>query len=1507
MSTRKTRRGNSPAPHGPLTNPVSSISGGSAAIHGFLYQILAHLDWAAKLAITRRDGSFDLVLEPTDGGDAIVTTGGLRIVEQYKTRAHDGTWSLNEIVQGPIADFVRAAKIRTPQDDFRFVTNGHVDHQVAFADFLKRVAQCHALSELDDVVVNSYRSVGIYTDRQLLEWIRFEVAPTRKKKKVLPNADVVFHVLSRTTLLGAVLESELVSRVEGMLRQCIPNPQAANTKRQELVGALIDDLAKGKVSINARQYLERYGVDVDRAKRLATLSNRLRALFTATTTQGSHKYALVHDVRAAPKWDLSKKPILVLSGRSGVGKTWQLLRLGYELTDRGLPCVLVSMLGDTARALDMAARTVWNDALQTSTTADISMVKQALQNSSSTQVPDPWLVVLLDGSMDEDNLRHLVDYVSRDREFRVAITLSPEAAQRLEQNYPNLVDIVRVEEFTDEELATFLGGFDIEWRELPTDLFNVLRLPLLANLYVLSGVTSFTVSPASEYELFEALWTRSASFGGSAITNSRFLRELARYINGHPDAVSFAAERALPNASSGDLTALATSGWIDIDRNAHIRFAHDRLLNWSFADAVADDIACGLLKGDQLMEALHLPWTPASRWGYTLMDVLWKLASEPHRIGHAVAILRLLELETCGIPSDVLYEVLLPTLCERALDLIAARVRDFTDATPTYYVMRTVRRVGQQFSNRTVPAQVELWAQERIRDPRRNVVNLGLAFIDEVGLSNLSDEVFKIQLRDAADLRAEHTAHTNYELSFGALKACVRSHPAWLDERIASTTDAAALGALSWQLFNLESDDAPIFWNKHRSHFTKYISTDHIRGVLSCIRRFFDQTLVAFVKNAVVTGKDFDAGTALGVLVRIDAQEALTTLDGIPHDTLRFSRSMWFRDLHRALPQQAEEWLEREFSDGTTYELFRIIERVASPRCVQVAIDAFCKAVNKRLSVQLPWLTGWQPILISMRQGAYLRSIAHTETESQLVELAKRQIDPAREWRDHLLEDSRSILVAIGNGGIQEVLGEELRKARGRSVYKALHLCPLVPWQGIGQLLEKHVAVGAGPHDDQAFISNHHAMVALAALDLEDELINAIRSSGIRGCPCDALRVRHGQRPFSSSAIGDIEQRLARATELSEDDLIRELALAALAQAPGLKEPIESAMALVPNSESIFVHGAAAALEYIPVSERLALSSGRWLGSKAQRYSINLHLQCGSERALMALLDFAKSSADKGLAAEIVARFPESGPIGEEADRVAVEIFKVAAHASACYFRVARCGGRSERELLKRRAYQIDASMLDVRKVAIQALGTVDRNEAVEAAMWLAQQSPNLDEFVALYVIRFGTDAQCLRFIEHVDDLDRAALWAHVGRAMRRREKVSSNELMKNFRTDTRLRGRKAFAAIGGWLGTQYQTDLRSRLAAEHSPSVLKTLEIADRRIIQLETLAEHLAALRTAAAGHRAALLIACLAMDEPFLLSYEDDAFWIGNALIGHPKYFQIFADEALSKLRRDWKPEE
>jgi hypothetical protein len=115
-------------------------AGGPAALNGFLYQILQHLDWLTGVTLSGSLQGEDvdnacLVLEPPSGGDARAEFPTRYLVEQYKTRK-GGTWSVSD-VESVLKDLRKAVPDSRPENaTYRFVTDGRAGQLEPLFSFL---------------------------------------------------------------------------------------------------------------------------------------------------------------------------------------------------------------------------------------------------------------------------------------------------------------------------------------------------------------------------------------------------------------------------------------------------------------------------------------------------------------------------------------------------------------------------------------------------------------------------------------------------------------------------------------------------------------------------------------------------------------------------------------------------------------------------------------------------------------------------------------------------------------------------------------------------------------------------------------------------------------------------------------------------------------------------------------------------------------------------------------------------------------------------------------------------------------------------------------------------------------------------------------------------------------------------------------------------------------------------------------------------------------------------
>jgi HPt (histidine-containing phosphotransfer) domain-containing protein len=517
-----------------------------------------------------------------------------------------------------------------------------------------------------------------------------------------------------------------------------------------------------------------------------------------------------------------------------------------------------------------------------------------------------------------------------------------------------------------------------------------------------------------------------------------------------------------------------------------------------------------------------------------------------------------------------------------------------------------------------------------------------------------------------------------------------------------------------------------------------------------------------------------------------------------------------------------------------------------------------------------------------------------------------RRIDPVRTWHDHLLEDVRQVLIAIGGEGVSRLLAHELKHTQGRQAYVALQLAPMVPWPGIEGALVDHVASVANTDMDTRRISVIFALHALASLDFTEELIALVRTQEPELVHRQSIDIRRGAAPFAPHHVSTIAKRLASAG-LSDSELLRELLLAALSQAPELVPAIEKQLHESSDVRT-FRYASHALLALDACSESTALAARRWLDNRnGSKLALRLLLRCDTPACHRVVLDFVRGqvATNPMVVAWVIPYLPNEGPLGAEADALAVDIFRRTPMATDAYSRVIRTGDVELVSSLRLLAFRREEGLVGMQPAAICALQQLDPVDAVEAALNMLRQGTSHDEFGAQFIMRQGSHDQCLRLVELAQTLGRDGLWAHCGRALRRRSPDSQIALMAQWRTSESLSAARAFAEMAGWLGPTYLKEVTDRLSLEHRRSICRALEQASTRITQLDTLEHHLQSLHDAEGPERLALLTACLAAGEPFLLATSSDPLGIARALAPHPSYFRAYAENELEQLCKKWKP--
>ena len=451
-------------------------AGGPAAINGFLYQILHHIEWIAGVRLEGADQEVKnalLVLEPRNGGDAQAETPDQSLVEQYKTRANS-TWSLTD-VETILRDLRKAVPSSLPANaQYRFVTDGHAGRLSVFKAFLDALKSIDGPDYLNNDEKREFRSGLTVTDREFFDHI---VKVTRSGDLQLHAKErtVVFHLLSHFEMEFCATSSGLIEKIERDLRPYVANLGDECEVRDRLVGLLMKRLSKGELQLNSvglYDLLREAGLSPERLRKLKRLPETMAKL--SRDRLGRIGYQHKKDVRGVPCWP-EGKPVLLITGESGAGKTWQLGKYLEECVESRRAATLVGAK-TTEDILTRAARDIWQEGLGETPEKSLIAVSNFLRELVPN-TPIPLLTVAVDDIQDVDVARDLIRRDWMRWRMRLILVVPDTIARGLEHTDSETIHVHRIGDFSVNKLDALLKQHGQQWADLPSDLRSCLKTP----------------------------------------------------------------------------------------------------------------------------------------------------------------------------------------------------------------------------------------------------------------------------------------------------------------------------------------------------------------------------------------------------------------------------------------------------------------------------------------------------------------------------------------------------------------------------------------------------------------------------------------------------------------------------------------------------------------------------------------------------------------------------------------------------------------------------------------------------------------------------------------------------------------------------------------------------------------------------------------------------------------------------------------------------------------------
>lgn len=1497
-------------------------AGGSAAINGFLYQIVHHIGWLAE---ARLSGTLTgeiveeahLVLEPQGGGgDARASHRGMYLVEQYKTRS-GRTWSVQDVA-AVLVDLRKAVPpTLPPHARYRFVTDGEAGLLDGFNAFLANVRSTASEDELNDTDTREFGPGLVTTDRQFFEHIIAATRSVSSNHDALQERVVVFHLLARFEMEFGCDGGDRAKQVETLLRRYAPDLGDERRIREHLVGVLVETLSRGEARLDGAgidAIFSKVGLKPDRLRKVATLPEAL-AVLTQRRLEYL-RYRSSHDVRQAPAWP-AEKAALVIAGASGSGKTWQLACLLKAAGNNEQLATLVPSATTAEEAMVHAARDVWQLALGETSDKTLAAVSIFLRELTPDS-PAPRLIVALDDVRSIDMARNLVRQDWESLGMRLVITTPRSVATALQLTDGAAVHVHAVEEFTTDELDTLLKRNGRRWAELPADLKRLLRNPILAGLYLGLPYASVGRAPRSEYEIFEGFWQRIAATGRAG-DDGIVIAMAAHALQEGSYPVPRAQWRAIGLDDSDAAARLESAGWVTMAEGGDLAFAHDRLLNWAAAKSLVLQFHRGRLSVEDLGAVLTRD--PADtrqplgrRLGYLPMDTLWLLTADAKNTRLVRQLIA--RMEASGASGERLYVDHLPTLGERTVPVLLDRLAQLPeDASADYQVRLIGRSLGVIAQQDGVDLRAAV--REFLYGNSRNGEAVAIAVLTINPDERYLDRLWELHAmrHDALRDRSRDSRFSDYDASFAAMQSAVARNPQWLRDRAFSVDpQREPITELAYLLNALDHADAPTIWAEVATTLIEKVPADRPRSLLYCIARFKDRQRQDFVVQNLARSEDHAAGAALAALSVLDARTAIDQLVRVDDFARELFRNEWLPILLRAEPRLSRERildLARTHPKGR-----RLIEDLFADRpdaMDEMMFDFLLTTLERDFEQGLDAAIAGDPqwIYMSLRVAAevsrpelllMLESRAGGALEQMLTTVAISRLRRVSRTVDHVLESCRRMLILMGGDGIANLVRQELESQNYWVRHSGLLWAATRADDGIIERLA-NIAGRALPRDangkpdSNSYMEFHMAVSALAALGADAALVESLQRSGVTDVPTDLAELRAHRGPMAQSLTA------AAVRPLENEEAQQQSQLMALVVAW-----LSGDRSLIPHARSVLERAAPGG----QVARFACIALCR-LGETSEAFARLAERMLYAPESTFWALNALIGLGDQGL--ERIASWVERSQRGrrsQDQERAIRALYQNpatrmrainAAIAHSIFDIAAEAADTALREQIVDKAFGARSAFASQTVEAIEGLAKFDVARAVEAIELALETLNGQERRLCQLMVHVAPAIAAPTLVRRALSVNRPALTHAVALALRALELPDIRQLLIQHMSGT-AHERRVAADLAGWLPDPALSEALGRLADHDSAREVRQAALAAlTRHATLSNVQALLAEFATAEPKRRWSVLTAILRQGDPYLLTDPTDALCLESALAGAPFALTHHAEHVLrNRVQRE-----
>ncbi|MDX8525912.1 hypothetical protein RFM68_15495 [Mesorhizobium sp. MSK_1335] len=909
----------------PAVGAGGSSVGGAAAIYGFVHQILASIGQLVRAQFGSIGAKTDpntiiAILEPSAGGDLSLEAAARKVI-QFKHRAK--SVSISDVGGKVLPDLYRAHLDREAAEYTLNTTNGVSKPTLALIQSLKAYASGDATAR-KKIAINEHVKGALARLREIYAASGAELAAF----------DISFSTfISRFTVAPRMDAEQARAEAIRFLNKRVPYAEKGEQVLDTLVGHLADKARRNDARISVDNLLSRLGLPGAHAGHSDAASARLATALAGALT--ARKFDPVFDIRA-PILMAPTDPLTLVSGNSGCGKSWVLYRLAAALAESGKPTVLIRA-ADREELERQLRLTIGAGALALEQPLEASVLGQTWRRMQDA--PDATIPILWEGCRDAAVLESI----------RLAGGLGPglplvaefPVAQEARLEEFAQVPIHRVGEFSPTQLFEALDKRGVSAGHVPREIRRMLRLPVLCGIYATLALELEHWDPQTEYRVLEDFWDRAKHRAGK-LAGTR-LKALAKSLVAKRRSALTDDEIVALGFSETELDLLIAAGWLS-NVGDRWSFAHDRLLTWAIAIALAGDFENGVIDAATLageVSALDkrddADKTKLSGLGFLLMDVVWLISGLSGRTKDAVDFVEQFESEY-RTGAHTLYAELLPTAGSRIVGVLEERAaRVTTGDVPIKTYLTEAFLALPLVSEAREPLLARLWSGDKAG--RSIAISLGARW----PLTAQRDDLWQNYCDLNRDREAKRFDYDLFERMEAALKLLVRADPAWLGRLIEAEDGQEELRLAALLLKSLETAVGSPIWHQVREKMLQIIPDDRQAVVMECLARFGDASDREMLERKIKAG-DRSASYAMEALAEIDVDAALRAIEQKPpQPSLPYSRYWLDRLLDHDPGRTAaalRDWLiAGDPSGGKLASLWHGIEGRIDPDTIVLLLD----------------------------------------------------------------------------------------------------------------------------------------------------------------------------------------------------------------------------------------------------------------------------------------------------------------------------------------------------------------------------------------------------------------------------------------------------------------------------------------------------------------------------------------------------------------------------------------